>query len=116
MMQLPSALRRCNISKEQEEAFVDAVKSFGSGLSMPLTMPGKDGVKSQAADNLAQAVKDWTDMKWYSFGSDLGKVMQEMVTVMFPSKYSVDAAGGLAAAALVGAGAAAAARRRPAER
>ncbi|CAK0828309.1 unnamed protein product [Prorocentrum cordatum] len=95
MMQMPSALRRCNISKEQEEAFVDAMKTFGDGLNMRLTMPGEAGIKSQAADNLAQAVKDWTDMKWYSFGNDLGKVFQEMVTVMFPSKYSVDAAGGL---------------------
>jgi hypothetical protein len=96
MMQVPAALRRCNITKQQEEALVDAFKSLGSGMKMHLTMPADElNGKKVAADNLAKAMKDWEKMRWYKFGVDLGLVLQEVVTVMFPSKYSVDASGAL---------------------
>lgn len=43
---------------------------------------------SEVSVDLAQAVDHWTQHKWHDFGTDLGKLLQELVVLVFPSSYS----------------------------
>mmetsp|Transcript_61986 Transcript_61986/g.184618 ORF Transcript_61986/g.184618 Transcript_61986/m.184618 type:complete len:495 (+) Transcript_61986:1-1485(+) len=94
MMQVPKALRRCNIGAEQEEALMDSIKAMGVGVDAHLTTPrmgslGKDKVSSQ----MAAAVNAYTRTKWSDFGEDLGKLFREGALHTLQEKYAVDGRG-----------------------
>merc|ERR1712241_256903 len=44
---------------------------------------------------MAKTVKDWAKMEWYTFGLDLGKLLQAMFETVYSQKYVVDSSGSL---------------------
>jgi hypothetical protein len=92
MMQVPKALRKCSITPEQEEMFMDSLKAFGAGTSFHFDSPVVGVQDDVLAVGIAETMKAWSQMKWYAFGYDLGKLMQVVVSTVFPQKYSVSQA------------------------
>merc|ERR1712070_916138 len=43
--------------------------------------------------DLSEAAEAWSKHRWHAFGADIGKLLQELVLLVFPRKYSLDAAG-----------------------
>jgi hypothetical protein len=106
MMQVPQALRRCNITETQEAMLMDSVKALGHGTSLRKALPTlsfenaldvSQMDKDTVALGVAETVKSWSKMDWEAFGKDLGKLLRAMVAKVFPQKYSVDATGRLQA-------------------
>lgn len=96
MMELPTALRKCNIHDEEKGMLMDAIKRMGSGLDYHLELPDAGGAsKDQIANDMAVTVKDWARTDYYSFGEHLGHLLQEMYVELYGQKWSVDEMGTL---------------------
>mmetsp|Transcript_34193 Transcript_34193/g.86490 ORF Transcript_34193/g.86490 Transcript_34193/m.86490 type:complete len:561 (-) Transcript_34193:74-1756(-) len=93
MLELPEALRKCDLTVEQEEMLMDSIKALGNGVQLHVQMPGADESSDAVADEMARSVKDWAHTRWYDFGSDLGKMLQGLTTTVYAQKYSLDAHG-----------------------
>lgn len=98
MVQIPSVLRTCNISADQEEMLVDSLMALRSGglphvgLDAP---PAPKTNSSRTALDIGQIGKAWEDGEYSSFGLHLGELMQGMVLRVFPLKYTVLSSGQL---------------------
>jgi len=93
MMQLPGAMRKCHVSEKEEEMLKDAVRSLGEGVKVHLKLPtATNSTNSTDEVNGAMEVtaKDWDKKDWYTFGTDLGKLLQKMATTQLSRKYIVD--------------------------
>jgi len=96
MMQFPTALRRCNIGSEEEHMLMDSIRALGRGFHYNLEVPsGTALTEDQMAKAMAQTVRDWAQMKWYTFGLDLGKLLQAMFETVYSQQYTVDSTGSL---------------------
>jgi len=96
MMQVPSALRRCGIGKEEEQMLMDSVRTLGSGTHYHLKQPALGAVThDEMAAAMATTVKDWARKDWYQFGLDVGKLLQAMFVTVYSQKYEVDGSGKL---------------------
>merc|ERR1712151_774155 len=73
----------------------DSIKALGNGTNLHFTTPIKNLKKDQAAVGMAETLKAWSTMKWDEFGFNLGKLLQALVTVVFPQKYMLDDSGAL---------------------
>merc|ERR1719221_2333483 len=90
MMQLPAALKKCGISHDQELMLMESIKTLGNGTNLHFTTPLNNIEKDKVAVGMAETLKAWSKMEWYAFGLNLGKLLQELVTVVFPQKYTFD--------------------------
>lgn len=96
VMQLPSALRKCNIGEEQEHMLMDSIKRLGSGMKYNLDLPKTDTAdEDKIANDMATTVKDWARTDYYTFGQHLGYLLQEMFVDVYGQKWSVDHRGTL---------------------
>mmetsp|Transcript_59632 Transcript_59632/g.177415 ORF Transcript_59632/g.177415 Transcript_59632/m.177415 type:complete len:583 (+) Transcript_59632:86-1834(+) len=96
MMQLPTALRTCNIGDEEEQMLMDSIKRMGSGLHYDLELPEAQATSpDQIANDMATTVKDWARTEWYTFGLHVGQLLQEIFVSMYGQKWSVDHRGTL---------------------
>lgn len=95
MMQMPIALKQCNLNKHQESMLIDGLKSMGTDMKFDFVNGGKAPSKQAVANSMATVIKDWSQFKWNNFGRDSGSLMQAMAHQMFPEKYSIDEDGRL---------------------
>merc|ERR1719188_1474349 len=93
MLEVPEALRKCDLTPEQEMMLMDSIKALGNGVQLRVQIPGGDTSKDAVADQMASSVKNWAKTRWYDFGSDLGKMLQGLTTTVYARKYSLDARG-----------------------
>lgn len=94
LMEIPSALRKCNMTLEQEEMLLDSLRTYqfqNPTLGLSIHDDGAIGV----GDEVTGAVRDWAQHDWRSCGMHLGALLRELVLGFFPQKYSVDGAGKL---------------------
>jgi len=100
-MQMPAALKQCNIGPEQEQALKDAIASMGKGSSISYSIPSSGGVsKTEAVGDLADSIAGYQKLltdpsSAPSFGSSVGSMFQKAVEATMSSKYYVDSSGNL---------------------
>lgn len=86
MLYMPSALRMCNISHEQEEFIIDAMMSPDEGLDPSISMH-KDAMPLK--ELVESATEAWASHEFRKLGERLGQMMRDMVLLAFPQKYSL---------------------------
>jgi len=89
MLQMPDALGRCGLGADQADMLIDSIKAFGDGMQLTLSTPNKLGSREDIANDLGKTIKDWSNLDWYSFGFDLGHLLQNLVLSLFQKKYAV---------------------------
>lgn len=87
--EMPGALRRCGISKAQEAMLQDSLTAL-KGLHFRINMMRAKLHNREVSVDLKRAVKDWSKRRWHDFGEDIGKLLQQLVLLVFPQRYSVD--------------------------
>jgi hypothetical protein len=92
LMQLPSALQRCDIDVEHQGMFMEAIQTF-SHLKVHMSVPKGKATLDEISARMANAVELWTDWHFTSFGRELGVMLREFVLMVYPMKYSVDKSG-----------------------
>eukprot|EP00930_Biecheleria_cincta_P048735 TRINITY_DN33_c0_g1_i2.p1 TRINITY_DN33_c0_g1~~TRINITY_DN33_c0_g1_i2.p1 ORF type:complete len:696 (-),score=164.18 TRINITY_DN33_c0_g1_i2:126-2156(-) len=105
MMQMPSAMKKCGLSEQSQQAIKDAIAGMGKGVSVSYTYPNNiPKMDSKAAiSDAANTANDYGKLvsdpegHSYSFGQELGNMFQSAaVSVLNPSqKYFVDSNGNL---------------------
>jgi hypothetical protein len=92
LMQLPSALQRCDIDAEHQGMFMEAIQTL-SHLKVHMSFPKGRATLDEISARMAKAVEQWTDWHFTSFGRELGVMLREFVLMAYPLKYSVDKSG-----------------------
>merc|ERR1712137_963224 len=90
MMQLPHAMKTCGISKEKEQMLMDAVKAFGSGMEFSIDTARVPPTPDAIGAGMKLAVDAWQKKQWYMFGFDLGRLVQQLMLMVFDQKYSIN--------------------------
>jgi hypothetical protein len=93
MMQVPGALRQCNLGDDEVEMLMDSLKAMGKGNSFQFTWPDGSINKDEVAEKMADSVQAWSTSDFRKIGQKLGRLLQEFAVRAYPQKYSVD--GGL---------------------
>jgi len=94
MVQIPGALRKCNIDKDTEDMLSDAIKSL-QWARFDFDFPKEKLNEKEVRELMARAVESWTRFRFEDFGDDVGQLLRSMVLLVFPKKYEVDKAGHL---------------------
>lgn len=94
LIKMPGALRRCGLSQDQEAMLLRSLKAL-QGLELRLDAQGQTLDNKEVSVNLLQTVEDWQARRWREFGKDLGKLLQELVILVFPQEYTTDYSGRL---------------------
>jgi hypothetical protein len=94
MLQLPTALERCNLGMENEQMIGEAIKTMGS-LRFHFHMPQQRANFEKMGDRMARGVEAWTHWHFREYGIEIGYMLREFVLMLYPQKYSVDANGRL---------------------
>jgi len=93
--ELPKALKRCGVDSEEEQMLMEAVEALDQ-LRLRVRMPhGTELSIDHAAEVLKQAVKDWSQLRWFALGKDLGQMLREAVVTAYSGLYTVDNTGRL---------------------
>jgi len=101
MLQLPQALKQCNITADDYEALKDALEEMGTGVKVRFTMPGsQDLAKSEALGNMAKAAGRYLELVKHpssapEFGKSIGNAMKQLLGSALSQKYFVDKTGRL---------------------
>jgi len=101
MLQLPEALKQCNITADDYEALKDALETMGTGVKVRLIMPGsQDLTKSKAVGNMAEAAGRYLELVKHpssapEFGKSIGNAMKQLLGSALSQKYFVDKTGRL---------------------
>lgn len=88
---MPQALKRCGMTPDQSATLEDSLKAL-QRLQFHIDVPRQEVFNKEVSVNLAQAIQDWKDNKWHDFGMDMGRLLQELVLLVFPERYSLDGA------------------------
>jgi len=83
---LPTAMRYCGITKEQEAFLIKSLKALEK-LQFNVDLAHRKVHTNEISVDLAQAVEHWTAQRWPEFGNDLGKMLQELVLLEMPRAY-----------------------------
>jgi hypothetical protein len=83
---LPTAMRYCGITKEQEAFVIKSLKRL-ERLRFDVDPAHRKVHTREISVDLSQAVEHWTAQRWEAFGNDLGKMLQELVLLAFPQAY-----------------------------
>jgi len=94
LMQLPSALQKCDIDAETEGMFMEAIQTLGQ-VQVHIDFPKGRATFDEISKRMAKAVEDWTDWHFKSFGKEIGVMLREFVMMVYPMKYSIDQNGRL---------------------
>jgi len=92
MMELPHAMRRCNMGRKQEVMLVDSLKAI-SEVQARFQLPGQHSEVAETSQLMAAAARDWEEHRWLECGERLGKVLRLMTMKVFPERYQVNQAG-----------------------
>jgi len=99
LVQLPTILEKCHVSKERQEMLKGAFTGLGYDDGMTFGFRGvKERSDAEEENQLARSIRSWEDLQkdgGLSFGHELGKFTQGLITTMFPQKYSTDELGNL---------------------
>lgn len=90
MMQIPTAIGRCNIGEESQEAMADAMRSL-EYLQVHFLSPEHKITSDEATRRMAVAIQAWTNWDFEGFGRQIGILLREFVLLMYPagnSKYA----------------------------
>lgn len=90
MMQLPSALKQCNLGSDEQDVLEDAIKAMGKGTSFKFTWPDGSIDKDEVANKMADSVKAWSELDYHTIGTKLGRLLQEFAVKAYPQKYAMD--------------------------
>lgn len=102
LVQLPSALKRCQIDDEHRSMIEDAIIAIGSGEGAIFRFhSGRDApTEADVLKQMTRTAQDWQrflqkpEDSW-AFGRNLGKLAQELTRAVFPEKYDLDSFGNL---------------------
>jgi len=75
---MPDAMMKCGVKKNQAKALVDALKSL-EGLDFVMDMTSKQVRTAEASVDLSQAIADFSKKRWHDFGADIGRLLRELV-------------------------------------
>lgn len=98
LLQLPQALHKCGMTAAQQGMLRHAMSQLNNTLNNGTHVVFTDGIGFRADSvgvQMTQAVQSWSELHWEAFGEHLGKLLQELVLLLFPQEYSVDAGGEL---------------------
>jgi len=91
LLEMPKALQHCNIPEKGREMLLDSLQALGK-LHLRVDLSEKQLQSREISVNLESAVQDWSRGRWHNFGKNLGKLLQQLVLLVFPQQYSVDGA------------------------
>jgi hypothetical protein len=94
LMQLPSALERCNVDAETQGMFMESIQTLGQ-VKVHLDFPKGKATIDEISERMAEAVEDWTEWEFEKFGKNVGVMLREFLLRVYPMKYSVDKNGRL---------------------
>lgn len=102
LVQLPGALKRCQIDDEHRSMIEDAILAIGSGEGAIFRLhSGRDApTEADVLKQMTRTAQDWQrflqkpEDSW-AFGRNLGKLAQELTSAVFPEKYDLDSFGSL---------------------
>lgn len=94
LVRFPSALSRCGVQNREEFALVDALEALVR-MHFTIDRSSRNVHTVDISIDLSQFVQDWTAHQWWDVGFRLGQLLQQMVVMTFPMKYSSDASGRL---------------------
>jgi hypothetical protein len=94
LMQLPSALEKCNIDAETQGMFMESIQTLGQ-VKVNLDFPKGKASLEEISHRMAKAVEDWTEWEFEKFGKNVGVMLREFLLRVYPMKYSVDQNGRL---------------------
>jgi len=81
MLQIPTALLRCGIDTETEAMLMEAVKALRD-MDVTMTFPDDISNAKTATEKVAKAVEAWTNHSFANFGSEIGKLLRELVLLI----------------------------------
>lgn len=85
-VEMPGALRRCGLNEEQQDMLQDALTAV-KGFHFRMDVTSARLHNKEVSVDLQQLVKDWSKKRWYKFGEDIGKLLQQLVLLEFPHMY-----------------------------
>jgi len=94
MLQLPTALSRCDLEIENEQMIGEALKTMGS-LKFQFHMPHDRVSMKRIGDRMANGVQSWTNWHFHEYGHEIGFMLRELMLMIYPQKYTVDQSGRL---------------------
>jgi hypothetical protein len=94
LLQLPMALRRCDVDQETQGMLMEAIQTLAN-LKVHLSFPRGKLQMKEITERMAQAVEAWTKWNFKEFGREIGVMLREFVLLMYPRRYSVDESGRL---------------------
>jgi len=94
MLQLPTALSRCDLGIENEQMIGEALKTMGS-LKFQFHMPHDRVSMKRIGDRMANGVQSWTNWHFHEYGHEIGFMLRELMLMIYPQKYTVDQSGRL---------------------
>lgn len=94
MLQLPTALSRCDLGIENEQMLGEALKTMGS-LKFQFHMPHDRVSMKRIGDRMAKGVQSWTNWHFHEYGHEIGFMLRELMLMIYPQKYTVDQSGRL---------------------
>jgi hypothetical protein len=94
LMQLPTALQRCNIDAETQGMLMESIQTLGD-LKVDMKFPKGRVTIDEISKQMAKAVEAWTEWHFKEFGDHVGVMLREFVLMVYPVKYSVDENGHL---------------------
>jgi len=94
LMQIPSALERCDIDAETQSMLMESIQTLGQ-VHASIELPKGKSNMDQISRKMVSAVNYWTEWDFKKFGEELGVMLREVVLMVYPMKYSVSQSGGL---------------------
>jgi len=94
LMQLPSALERCDIDIETQGMLMESIQTLGQ-VHAHIDFPKGKASMDEVSKRIVKAVNYWERWDFKKFGDELGVMLREFVLMVYPMKYSVDRSGSL---------------------
>jgi hypothetical protein len=89
LIQVPVALQRCGLGQDMKKMMDEAVESL-KYAKVKFDLPHEKFSQKATKKLMVQAVQSWTKWRFEDFGEDVGKLLREMLLLIFPQKYVVD--------------------------
>jgi len=89
---LPGAFARCGVEPQQQDMLADAIRELRH-LQLRLQMPESYEHSAEAARHLRSAASHWSELNWFLFGDDLGRMLQGLALKAYPHRYALTSVG-----------------------
>jgi len=94
LIQLPNALRKCNIGKRQEVMLMDSMRAI-SQVHAKLELPSQHTKGFDFSQLFGAAAQNLNAHHWHECGEEIGKLLRLLIVKIFPERYEVSTTGQL---------------------